>query len=591
MKSLGFQYELRRKGYYVDGHEKPGTVAYRWAFCERYLAYEMRMFRWVQIKEEQAKELEEQGEIVRGSGYHYIEPLTNEKMVEFHVDTSEKVLLLGNVGEFGGNLSVRFPVGSKPLIAFGHDECIYKQFLMSNKSWVGPNGESNIVPKDDGLGVMISAFQSREFGFGVDVSPDQLEEINIIRRNQKYKDERAAIEAGGLKDARKKPLTSSPFVRFFEYGADQDGYWNYQHMVLQLEDCDDVITNLYPQYDFVFLFDHSSGHDKQREDGLNIKKMTKGFGGAQRKMRDTAIKQEKGFLGTYPRKLNPGDIQSMVFKSTDEGPFWMTRDEQEKTRHDQLVAGQTKTRTLRKAELKALLEAKNIPAKGTAKELTKLCEDHGILTTVTSNKVIEGWEGKAKGLMQVLWERGFIDVNDVSKYTLNGRQDASGILMKETSLTYLMSNCQDFEDEESLLQTMGREMGVLVDRTPKCHCELAGEGIEYTWGCSKNHYRSMKLQSKKGKEKFRDAVKKCISRDLLTTQRIRKFSRRARQYICAYYKIYIEQQQQQTETHLVDEATTPVKLEKLVKLFKTHRCAMDFDSSFCKVSFMEEEEK
>jgi hypothetical protein len=108
--------------------------------------------------------------------------------------------------------------------------------------------------------------------------------------------------------------------------------------------------------------------------------------------------------------------------------------------------------------------------------------------------------------------------------TLNRRQDASGILMKETSLTYLMSNCQDFEDEESLLQTMGREMGILVDQTPKCHCKLAGEGIKYTWGCSKNHYQSMKLQSKKGKEKFRDAVKKCISEDLLTTQRIRKFS-------------------------------------------------------------------
>ncbi len=173
----------------------------------------------------------------------------------------------------------------------------------------------------------------------------------------------------------------------------------------------------------------------------------------------------------------------MGFKLTDEGPFWITRDEQEKTLHDQIVAGQTKTRTLRKAELKALLEAKNIPVKGTAKELTKLCEDHGILLTVTSNKIIEGWGGKAKGLMQVLWERGFIDVNDVLKYTLNGQQDASRILMKETSLMNLMSNCQDFEDEESLLQTMGREMGILVD-----HCALAGEGIEYTWGCSKNHY-------------------------------------------------------------------------------------------------------
>jgi len=103
----------------------------------------------------------------------------------------------------------------------------------------------------------------------------------------------------------------------------------------------------------------------------------------------------------------------------------------------------------------------------------------------------------------------------------------------------------------------------------------------------------MRLQSKKGKENFKEAVKKCISRDLLTTERIRKFSRHACQYICAYYKIYNEQknreQQQQHQTYQVDESTTPVKLEKLVKEFKTHRCAMDFDSSFCKVIFTEGE--
>ncbi len=45
-----------------------------------------------------------------------------------------------------------------------------------------------------------------------------------------------------------------------------------------------------------------------------------------------------------------------------------------------------------------------------------------------------------------------------------------------------MANCLDFEKEESLLQVNGHEMEVLVDRTPKCHCELASEGIEYTWG-------------------------------------------------------------------------------------------------------------
>jgi hypothetical protein len=39
--------------------------------------------------QEHAKALDEQGEIVRGSGYHYTEPFTNEKMVEFHVETSD----------------------------------------------------------------------------------------------------------------------------------------------------------------------------------------------------------------------------------------------------------------------------------------------------------------------------------------------------------------------------------------------------------------------------------------------------------------------------------------------------------------------
>ncbi len=83
-------------------------------------------------------------------------------MVEYHVDASEKLLLLGNVtNKFGGNLSARMPPEC-PLISFGHDESIFKQYLISVKTWIGPDGERNIVPKDEGLGVMISAFQSRE---------------------------------------------------------------------------------------------------------------------------------------------------------------------------------------------------------------------------------------------------------------------------------------------------------------------------------------------------------------------------------------------------------------------------------------------
>jgi len=40
MHQLGFCYETQKKGYYVDGHEKPTTVAYQWEFTKRYLEYE-----------------------------------------------------------------------------------------------------------------------------------------------------------------------------------------------------------------------------------------------------------------------------------------------------------------------------------------------------------------------------------------------------------------------------------------------------------------------------------------------------------------------------------------------------------------------
>ena len=38
-----------------------------------------------------------------------------------------------NLNNFGGNLSVRFPTGEKPLIIIGHDESIFKQYSLSKK--------------------------------------------------------------------------------------------------------------------------------------------------------------------------------------------------------------------------------------------------------------------------------------------------------------------------------------------------------------------------------------------------------------------------------------------------------------------------
>jgi hypothetical protein len=54
------------------------------------------------------------------------------------------------------------------------------------------------------------------------------------------------------------------------YGAAKDGYWNANHMLLQVVDCFDVWNNLDRTSYLLPLweFDHSSGHDSEREDGL-----------------------------------------------------------------------------------------------------------------------------------------------------------------------------------------------------------------------------------------------------------------------------------------------------------------------------------
>ena len=67
-------------------------------------------------------------------------------------------------------------------------------------------------------------------------------------------------------------------------------------MIFQLKDCVDCLKVLFnDQYQFLFLFNHSCGHGKKRQDGLNIENMLKSYGGKQPAMRQMAIKQLVSF--------------------------------------------------------------------------------------------------------------------------------------------------------------------------------------------------------------------------------------------------------------------------------------------------------
>jgi len=68
---------------------------------------------------------------------------------------------------------------------------------------------------------------------------------------------------------------NNPFVEFLD-----DGYWRNENMAKQFENVIDCLKALQgDKYDFMFLFDHSSGHDKKVPMGLNVKSMGVKYGG------------------------------------------------------------------------------------------------------------------------------------------------------------------------------------------------------------------------------------------------------------------------------------------------------------------------
>ena len=112
------------------------------------------------------------------------------------------------------------------------------------KQWVGKNGERAFLPKSGGAGVIISAFQAREFGWGLKLTPELFRRINEKRKkDHDYFDKIAAKDVLGT--TQKGELIESPFIQKLWYVANAEGYWMGNHMIVQLEDCIDCLQVVY----------------------------------------------------------------------------------------------------------------------------------------------------------------------------------------------------------------------------------------------------------------------------------------------------------------------------------------------------------
>ena len=90
--------------------------------------------------------------------------------------------------EYGGNLSVRIPKDTKPMMLVGQDEITYHQHIFSEKGWKGSAGHNFILPKGVGEVLLISGFQAREIGLGLNelLIDLVLEAINQKRKGTNY---------------------------------------------------------------------------------------------------------------------------------------------------------------------------------------------------------------------------------------------------------------------------------------------------------------------------------------------------------------------------------------------------------------------
>ena len=122
-------------------------------------------------------------------------------------------------------------------------------------------------------------------------------------------------------------------------------------MVTQFKDCIDFLKYLYPDFDFFFLFNHSSGHAKKRVDGLDALAMNRMFGGQKSTMRPSLIPKNQGYVGefyfeTHPEMVTIGEEQPIVFPTGKvdlkvNGPWWMDEAERKKRINDHKLDDQT----------------------------------------------------------------------------------------------------------------------------------------------------------------------------------------------------------------------------------------------------------
>lgn len=175
------------------------------------------------------------------------------------------------------------------------------------------------------------------------------------------------------------------------------------------------------------------------------------------------------------------------------------------------------------------------------------------------------YEGDGKGLTQLVWERGLMSNEDIS------RANRAGLLK-------VFTECVDVRNQKSLLEKVVYDRGHILILSPKYHPELAGVGVEYCWGQSKYSFRTQHNDMKAHNLKVN--VLKTFDPKELTLAVVLAYARKTRDYRMTYKTIMIED--------INAESVSKVNIEKIRKNHKCHRNILDQDIGFIRDVLKEE---
>ena len=132
------------------------------------------------------------------------------KMREYHVDTHP---VFRDKTKYKKELLIRRNPSTRPMMMVGQDESVFKQYSFGRKCWVGPGGETQLLPKSEGYSKMVSGFVSRDFGVGLHLDDNEIQKVNKQRVSDEwchYLSTGAALTVNGTTQKKRNLKIISP---------------------------------------------------------------------------------------------------------------------------------------------------------------------------------------------------------------------------------------------------------------------------------------------------------------------------------------------------------------------------------------------